>query len=76
MNLFVLIMENLGVRVLPSGYCQLYNTRRGGLSTFAPNSRSAIIMGEEVHVQMKSGATQIYRINNNKTGVVGPIRTF
>jgi len=75
-NLFVLIMESIGVRVLPSGYCQLYNTRRGGLSTFAPNSRSAIIMGEEVHVQMKSGATQIYRINNNKTGVVGPIRTF
>jgi len=33
-------------------------------------------MGEEVHVQTKGGRTQIYRINNNRTGVVGPIRTF
>ena len=69
-------MESIGVRVLPSGYCQLYNTRRGGLSTFAPESQSAIIMGEEVHVQTKSGRTQIYRVNNSRTGVVGSIRTF
>ena len=69
-------MESIGVRVLPSGYCQLYNTRRGGLSTFAPNAQTAIIMGEEVHVQTKDGKTQIYRVNNGRTGVVGPIRTF
>ena len=41
-----------------------------------PNSQSAIIMGEEVHVQTKDGRTQIYRVNNGRTGVVGPIRTF
>ena len=69
-------MENIGVRVLPSGYCQLYNTRRGGLSTFAPYSKSAIIMGEEVHVQSIEGSTHIYRVNNSRTGVVGPIRSF
>ena len=69
-------MESIGVRVLPSGYCQLYNTRRGGQSTFATNTSTAVIMGEEVHVQTKSGRTQIYRINNNRTGVLGPIRTF
>ena len=69
-------MENIGVRVLPSGYCQLYNTRRGGLSTFAPPSKSAIIMGEEVHVQSIEGSTHIYRVNNSRTGVVGPIRSF
>ena len=69
-------MENIGVRVLPSGYCQLYNTRRGGLSTFAPHSKSAIIMGEEVHVQSIEGSTHIFRVNNSRTGVVGPIRSF
>ena len=69
-------MENIGVRVLPSGYCQLYNTRRGGLSTLAPQSKSAIIMGEEVHVQSIEGSTHIYRVNNSRTGVVGPIRSF
>ena len=52
-------MESLGVRVLRSGYCQLYNTRRGPMGTFAPNATQAIIMGEEDHVQMKNGSTQI-----------------
>ena len=69
-------MESLGVRVLRSGYCQLYNTRRGPMGTFAPHATQAIIMGEEVHVQTKDGRTQIYRVNNGRTGVVGPIRTF
>ena len=69
-------MGSLGVRVLPSGYAQLYPTRKGGLSTFGGNITQAIINGGEIHCQTKNGRTQIYRINNNETGVVGPIRTF
>jgi hypothetical protein len=70
-------MGSLGVRVLPSGSAQLYHTRKGVLSNFGGQSIvSAIIQGGEIHCQMKTGRTQIYRINNNETGVVGPIRTF
>ena len=69
-------MGSLGVRVLPSGYAQLYNTRRGGLSTFGGNIQSAIINGGKIHVQTKDGRTQIYEVNQHGTGVVGPIRTF
>ena len=64
------------MRVLPSGYCQLYHTRKGGMSTFCPGAQQAIINGGEVHVTMKSGSVQIYRINQSETGVVGPVRTF
>ena len=69
-------MGSLGGRVLPSGYCQLYHTRKGGLSTFCPGAQQAIINGGEVHVTMKSGRVHIYRINQSETGVVGPVRTF
>ena len=69
-------MGSLGVRVLPSGYAQLYHTRRGVYSNFGGIIAQAIINGGEIHCQTKDGRTQIYRINNNETGVVGPIRTF
>ena len=69
-------MGSLGVRVLPSGYAQLYHTRRGAYSNFGGNISQAIINGGEIHCQTKDGKTQIYRINNSETGVVGPIRTF
>ncbi len=69
-------MGSLGVRVLPSGSAQLYHTRKGGLSTFGRDLASAIIQGGEIHCQTKGGRTQIYRVNNSETGVVGPIRTF
>ena len=60
-------MGSLGVRVLPSGYCQLYHTRKGGMSTFCPGAQQAIINGGEVHVTMKNGSVQIYRINQSET---------
>ena len=69
-------MGSLGVRVLPSGYAQLYHTRRGVYSNFFGNIAQAIINGGEIHCQTKDGKTQIYRIKNSETGVVGPIRTF
>ncbi len=69
-------MGSLGVRVLPSGYAQLYHTRRGVYSNFGGNIAQAILSGGEIHCQTKDGKTQIYRINNSETGVVGPIRTF
>ena len=69
-------MGSLGVRVLPSGYAQLYHTRRGVYSNFGGNIAQAIINGGEIHCQTKDGRPQIYRINNSETGVVGPIRTF
>ena len=69
-------MGSLGVRVLPSGYAQLYHSRRGPYSTFGGNIAQAVINGCEIHCQTKDGKTQIYRINNSETGVVGPIRTF
>ena len=69
-------MGTLGVRVLPSGYCQLYHTSRGGMATFCPNSQFAIINGEEVHVTLKNGSVAIYKINSNGTGVTGPTRVF
>tara|TARA_B100000686_G_C16644841_1_gene892185 strand:+ start:823 stop:966 length:144 start_codon:yes stop_codon:yes gene_type:complete len=46
------------------------------MSTFCPGAQQAIINGGEVHVTMKSGSVQIYRINQSETGVVGPVRTF
>ena len=61
-------MGSLGVRVLPSGYAQLYHTRRGVYSTFGGNI-AHIINGGEIHCQTKDGKTQIYRINNSETGV-------
>ena len=69
-------MGSLGVRVLPSGYAQLYHTRRGVYSNVGGNIAQAVINGGEIHCQTKDGKTQIYRINNSETGVVGPIRTF
>ena len=69
-------MGSLGVRVLPSGYAQLYHSRRGPYSTFGGNIAQAVINGGEIHCQTKDGKTQIYRINNSETGVVGLIRTF
>ena len=69
-------MGSLGVRVLPSGYAQLYHSRRGPYSTFGGNIAQAGINGGEIHCQTKDRKTQIYRINNSETGVVGPIRTF
>ena len=69
-------MGSLGVRVLPSGYAQLYHSRRGPYSTFGGNIAQAVINGGEINCQTKDGNTQIYRINNSETGVVGPIRTF
>ena len=69
-------MGSLGVRVLPSGYAQLYHSRRGPYSTFGGNIAQAVINGGEIHCQTKDGKTQIYRINNSQTGVVGPFRTF
>ena len=69
-------MGSLGVRVLPSGDAQLYHSRRGPYSTFGGNIAQAVINGGEIHCQTKDGKTQIYRINNSETGVVGPIRTF
>ena len=69
-------MGSLGVRVLPSGYAQLYHSRRGPYSTFGGNIAQAVINGGEIHCQTKDGKTQIYRINNSETGVVGTIRTF
>ena len=41
-----------------------------------PTQNQQSSWGEEVHVQTKDGRTQIYRVNNGRTGVVGPIRTF
>ncbi len=69
-------MGSLGVRVLPSGVCQLYHTRKGGLSTFCSGAQTAYINGGEIHVQLKNGKVHIYRINNSETGVLGPVRTF
>ena len=69
-------MGSLGVRVLPSGYCSLYHTRRGVLCTFCPNSQHAIINGNEIHITLKTGAVAIYQINSSGTGVTGPIRVF
>ena len=69
-------MGSLGVRVLSSGYAQLYHTRRGVVYLHLVVTSQAIINGGEIHCQTKDGRTQIYRINNSETGVVGPIRTF
>jgi len=67
-------MGSLGVRVLRSGYCQLYHTTRGALSTFCPNAQFALINGDEVHVTLKSGSVAIYKVNSGGTGVVGPTK--
>ena len=52
-------MGSLGVRVLPSGYAQLYHSRRGPYSTFGGNIAQAVINGGEIHCQTKDGKTQI-----------------
>jgi len=64
---------SLGVRV-KNGYVSLYHTKRGVLSTFCPNSQSAIINGDEIHVTLNSGSIAIYEINSNGTGVRGPVK--
>ncbi len=59
-----------------NGRAELFTASQGVIHTFGSNVVAAVLQGDEIVVTLKNGSTQIYRFNNSKKGVVGPIKTL